>query len=133
MALVVDEYGDIEGVVTVNDLLAAVIGATQVGHAASDGSSPIVRRDDGSWLIDGGLSTDDLRELLQLVELPGEDEHDFHTAAGMVMSALGHIPHTGEVFDWSRYRFEVVDLDGVRIDKLLVRLLPPAEPDAEDG
>jgi putative hemolysin len=132
LALVVDEYGDIEGLVTVNDLLSAVVGATQIGHAGTDDSAPIVQRDDGSWLIDGGLSTDDLRELLQIVELPGEDEHDFHTAAGMVMSALGRIPHTGEVYRWGDYRFEVVDLDGARIDKLLVTFIPRTATD-DDG
>ncbi len=89
LALVVDEYGDIEGVVTVNDLLAAVVGASQIGHGGSNEGSPIMQRADGSWLIDGSLSTDDLRELLQVGELPGEDEHEFRTAAGMVMTALG--------------------------------------------
>ncbi|MEO7065342.1 MAG: hemolysin family protein [Rhodanobacter sp.] len=121
LALVVDEYGDIEGLVTVNDLLAAVVGASQVGHAGGDhDDAPIVQREDGSWLIDGGLSSDDLRELLQVDQLPGEQEHDFHTAAGMVMAALGRIPQTGEVFTWHDLRFEVIDLDGARIDKLLV-------------
>ena len=119
LALVVDEYGDIEGVVTVNDLLAAVVGASQIGHGGSD-DSPITQRPDGSWLVDGSLSTDDLRELLRTSSLPGEDEHDFRTVAGMVMTALGHVPQTGEVFTWRGVRFEVVDLDGARIDKLLV-------------
>ncbi len=132
LALVVDEYGDIEGVVTVNDLLAAVVGASQIGHSGTDENGPIVQRDDGSWLIDGSLSSDDLRELLQIVQLPGEDEHDFHTAAGMVMSALGRIPHTGEALDWGGYRFEVVDLDGARIDKLLVTYMPRTMEE-EDG
>jgi putative hemolysin len=127
LALVVDEYGDIEGVVTVNDLLAAVVGASQIGHGGSDDHAPIVQREDGSWLIDGSLPTDDLRELLQLNHLPGEDEHDFRTAAGMVMAALGHIPQTGEVFTWRGIRVEVVDLDGARIDKLLVTLEPAFE------
>jgi putative hemolysin len=132
LALVVDEYGDIEGVVTVNDLLAAVVGASQIGHGGTDDHAPIVEREDGSWLIDGSLPTDDLRELLQLNHLPGEDEHDFRTAAGMVMAALGHIPQTGEVFSWRGIRFEVVDLDGARIDKLLVTLEPAFEtPDDE--
>jgi len=130
LALVVDEYGDIEGVVTVNDLLAAVVGASQIGHGGSSEDSPIMRRADGSWLIDGGLSTDDLRELLQIGELPGEDEHEYRTAAGMVMTALGHIPQTGEVFAWHGIRFEVVDLDGARIDKLLVT---PASTPVEQG
>ena len=120
LALVVDEYGDIEGVVTVNDLLAAVVGASQIGHGGDAEDAPIVQRADGSWLIDGSLSTDDLRELLLVSELPGEQEHDFRTVAGMVMTALGHIPQTGEVFAWHGIRFEVVDLDGARIDKLLV-------------
>jgi putative hemolysin len=127
LALVVDEYGDIEGVVTVNDLLAAVVGASQIAHAGDDENAPIVQRADGSWLIDGSLSTDDLRELLQVGELPGEDEHEYRTAAGMVMTALGHIPQTGEVFAWRGIRFEVVDLDGARIDKLLVTPAPALE------
>ncbi|WP_233843409.1 hemolysin family protein [Dyella sp. 2HG41-7] len=127
MALVVDEYGDIEGVVTLNDLLAAVVGASQLGHGGGEESAPIVQREDGSWLIDGSLSTDDLRELLHVDHLPGEDEHDFRTIAGMVMAALGHIPQTGEVFAWRGIRFEVVDLDGARIDKLLVTPAPRIE------
>ena len=127
MALVVDEYGDIEGLVTLNDLLAAVVGATQLGHGhghKNEENSPIVDRGDGSWLIDGSLSSDDLRELLGLDQLPGEEEHEYRTAAGMVMAALGHIPQTGEVFAWQGIRFEVIDLDGARIDKLLV--IPPS-------
>lgn len=128
MALVVDEYGDIDGVVTLNDLLAAVVGASQLGHGGGgEENSPIVQREDGSWLVDGAISTDDLRELLYLDHLPGEDEHDFRTAAGMVMTALGHIPKTGEVFAWRGIRFEVVDLDGARIDKLLVTPAPRIE------
>jgi putative hemolysin len=132
LALVVDEYGDIEGVVTVNDLLSAVVGAGQIAHGSDDENAPIVQRADGSWLIDGSLPTDDLRELLQLGELPGEKEHDFRTVAGMVMTALGHIPQTGEVFAWRGIRFEVIDLDGARIDKLLVTPAPSLEsPDDE--
>ncbi|MBN8714648.1 MAG: HlyC/CorC family transporter [Xanthomonadales bacterium] len=134
LALAVDEYGDIEGLVTVNDLLAAVVGASQVGHAGSEhGEAPIVQREDGSWLIDGSVSTEDLREVLQIDQLPGEDEHDYHTAAGMVMSVLGRIPHIGESCIGGNYRFEVVDLDGARIDKLLVTALPDDAPDEEDG
>lgn len=132
MALVVDEYGDIEGLVTLNDLLAAVVGASQLGHGASEENSPIVSRADGSWLIDGALPSDDLRELLHLDQLPGEQEHDFRTAAGMVMAALGHIPQTGEVFAWRGIRFEVVDLDGARIDKLLVTPAPQLEPSDDE-
>ncbi len=127
LALVVDEYGEIEGLVTVNDLLAAVVGASQIGHGGGE-EGPITQRADGSWLIDGGLSTDDLRELLRTSELPGEADHDFRTVAGMVMTALGHVPQVGEVFAWRGIRFEVVDLDGARIDKLLVTPAPSLEP-----
>jgi putative hemolysin len=123
LALVVDEYGDIEGIVTLNDLLAAVVGktATPLIDAADH---PVVQRDDGSWLVDGSVSTDDLRELLGLAQLPNEEDHDFRTAAGMVMAHFGRIPQAGERFEWSGFRFEVVDLDGPRIDKLLVERMP---------
>jgi magnesium and cobalt exporter, CNNM family len=119
MALVVDEYGDIAGLITLNDLLSAVVGKSATPQIES-GSSPIVRRDDGSWLVDGALAADDLRELLGLVSLPRERDEEYHTAAGMLISQFGRIPQVGEHFDWRDYRFEVVDLDGARIDKILV-------------
>jgi putative hemolysin len=119
-ALVVDEYGDIEGLVTVNDVLSAVVGR----GARSDDNTPAkdelaVRRDDGSWLLDGSLPADDLRELLHLDELPNEKDGDYHTLAGMLIELFGHIPITGENITWDRLRFEVVDRDGARIDKVL--------------
>ncbi|MGO4503275.1 MULTISPECIES: hemolysin family protein [unclassified Dyella] len=132
LALVVDEYGDIEGLVTLNDLLAAIVGATQLGSSDTKESPLITPREDGSWLIDGSLSTDDLRELLGVDALPGEEEHEYRTAAGMVMAVLGHIPQTGETFEWRGFRVEVVDLDGARIDKLLVARLPKIDVE-EDG
>lgn len=130
LALVVDEYGEIQGLVTVNDILAAVVGKVAPapdGEQAPD--APIVRRDDGSWLVDGRVSPDDLRELLGVGELPGEAEHDFHSAAGMVIARFGRIPAVGEHFQWQRWRFEVVDLDGARVDRLLVGTLPQAGAD----
>jgi putative hemolysin len=126
LALVVDEYGDIEGLVTLNDLLGAVVGKS-AAPVKSTGDSPVVQRDDGSWLIDGALATDDLRELLGLTELPQEADHDFHTVAGMVVSHFGRIPQAGEHFEWRDLRFEVVDLDGARIDKVLVKRQAPAQ------
>ena len=123
LALVVDEYGDIEGVVTLNDLLSAVVGKTATPHAEKR-QHPIIEREDGSWLVDGSVGTDDLRELLGLGELPHEDDHDFRTAAGMVVAHFGRIPHAGEHFSWKGFRFEVVDLDGARIDKLLIAKIP---------
>ncbi|GAA0705964.1 hemolysin family protein [Dokdonella soli] len=119
LALVVDEYGDIEGLVTLNDLLSAVVGKTAAPLMEAR-EHPIVQRDDGSWLVDGSVGIDDLRELLGLTELPNEEDHDFRTAAGMVMAQFGRIPQPGEHFSWNGFRFEVVDLDGARIDKLLI-------------
>jgi putative hemolysin len=129
LALVVDEYGDIEGLVTLNDLLVAVVGKS-VTPTASE--APVVRRPDGSWLIDGSLSTEDLREVLGIGELPEESEHDFHTAAGMVVANFGRIPHTGEHFEWRGLRFEVVDLDGARVDKILVKHTASASDQASE-
>lgn len=124
LVLVVDEYGDLQGLVTRNDLFGAVL-----GHGDADetgGNAPVVRRADDSWLLDGSLSSDDLRELLNLSRLPGEGEHDFHTAAGLVMAHYGRIPSPGESFDFNGWRMEVVDVDGARIDKLLLSRLPQA-------
>lgn len=122
LALVVDEYGEIEGLVTLNDLLAAVVGRTATPFAETH-DHPIVQREDGSWLVDGSVGADDLRELLGLAELPSEREHDFRTAAGLVVAHFGRIPQPGEHFGASGFRFEVVDLDGKRIDKLLISRL----------
>jgi putative hemolysin len=119
LALVVDEYGEIEGLVTLNDLLAAVVGRTATPSTETL-AHPIVQREDGSWLVDGSVGADDLRELLGLTELPNEQEHDFRTAAGLVVAHYGRIPQPGEHFTASGFRFEVVDLDGKRIDKLLI-------------
>jgi putative hemolysin len=119
IALVVDEYGDIQGMVALNDLLGAVLGRAQATENVDD-EPLVVERDDGSWLVDGRLSSEELREMLSLHALPGEDDNDFTTAAGMVIARYGRIPHAGEHFDWQGWRIEVVDLDGARIDKLLV-------------
>ncbi len=120
LALVVDEYGDIEGLATLNDLLSAVVGKTAAPQAETRTSHPIVQRADGSWLVDGGIGTDDLRELLGANQLPKEEDHDFRTAAGMVIAQFGRIPHVGEHFQWQGFRFEVLDLDGPRIDKVMI-------------
>lgn len=131
LALVVDEYGDIQGMVTLNDLLGAIVGrlqSLQTGHA----DESVVQRDDGSWLIDGSLATDDLRELLTLRQLPEEADHDYNTVAGMMIARFGRIPQAGEHFHWQGWRFEVVDLDGARIDKLLVQKIQDSGPRAEE-
>jgi len=117
LALVVDEYGDIQGMVTLNDLMGAVIGRLLTSESADDADLPIVQRADGSWLVDGALPTEDLRELLSLRQFPNNADHDYNTVAGMVIARFGRIPHVGE-------SFEVVDLDGARVDKLLIARMP---------
>jgi putative hemolysin len=133
LALVVDEYGDIQGLVTLNDLLGAVLGRIQTAEADADDEDRVVRRHDGSYLVDGSVSTEDLRELLGLSSLPVEEDHDYNTAAGMVTARFGRIPHAGEHFEWSGWRFEVVDLDGARIDKLLIQSVDSTEPEPIQG
>ncbi|TXH65909.1 MAG: HlyC/CorC family transporter [Lysobacteraceae bacterium] len=118
LALVVDEYGEVTGMVTVNDLMGAVLGRLQSGETP-DAEALVIERSDGSLLVDGSLPVDELRELIGH-RLPEQDEHDYHTAAGMVIAHFGRIPNTGEAFEWAGWRIEVVDLDGPRIDKLLL-------------
>src|SRR3546814_7709717 len=96
--MVVDEYGDITALVTVNDVVEAVIGRTQGG--GGDSTALVVARDDGSLLVDGSLTVDNLRELLGTGVLPLEDEHEYHTAAGMIIAQFGRIPNVGEHFEW---------------------------------
>ncbi len=125
VAIVVDEYGGTQGIVTVHDLLEAVVGdVTESGEADA---ARAVRREDGSWLLDGGLPVEDFRELFDLEQLPGEADNTFETLGGFVMAQLGHIPAVADAFEWSEYRFEVMDMDGRRVDKVLVA------PVQEDG
>jgi magnesium and cobalt exporter, CNNM family len=128
LALVVDEYGEIQGLVTLSDLMGAVVGRLQASEN-SDDDALVVVRSDGSLLIDGSLPNDDLRELLGGVALPDGDEADYNTIAGLVIEQFGRIPHVGEYLDWAGWRIEVVDLDGARIDKLLVQRLPEEDDD----
>jgi putative hemolysin len=127
LALVVDEYGEIQGLVTLSDLMGAVVGRLQSAENAEE-DALVVTRADGSLLVDGSLGNDDLRELLGGVALPDDDE--YNTVAGLMIEHFGRIPHVGEHFDMAGWRFEVVDLDGARIDKLLLQRLP--EDDGED-
>ena len=131
LALVVDEYGEIQGLVTLSDLMGAVVGRLQAAENTEE-DALVVTRADGSLLVDGSLPNDDLRELLGGVALPG-DEDDYNTLAGMVIERFGRIPHVGEFFDWAGWRIEVVDLDGARVDKLLLQKLPEEDDDAQAG
>lgn len=128
-ALVVDEYGSVQGIVTLHDVLQAALGDIT---AATQEQEPLaVRREDGSWLLDGKLSVDDFRSLFGLREdLPGEEEGAYETLGGFMMMHLGRIPEVADHFDWVGLRFEVVDMDGRRVDKLLVA---PLVIQAEEG
>ena len=119
MAFVHDEYGHFEGIVTPVDLLAAIAGAF-ASDQDDDTDPPFVVRDDGSWLVSGSASADQLAEKLGL-ELP--EDRDYATAAGFALSVLKHLPKVGEKFEDSGWRFEVVDMDGRKIDKLLATCL----------
>jgi putative hemolysin len=132
MALVVDEYGEIQGLVTISDLMGAVVGRLQAVENA-DEDALVVTREDGSLLIDGSLSVEELREVLGGAELPNAQEGDYHTLAGLCIFYFGRIPNVGEYFDWAGWRIEVIDLDGARIDKLLLRRVGDEDGDDSAG
>ncbi|MDG2526600.1 hemolysin family protein [Stenotrophomonas sp. HITSZ_GD] len=133
MALVVDEYGEIQGLVTISDLMGAVVGRLQAVENA-DEDALVVTREDGSLLIDGSLPVEELRDVLGGAELPDAQEGDYHTLAGLCIFYFGRIPNVGEYFDWAGWRIEVIDLDGARIDKLLLtRLSEEGEGDDTAG
>lgn len=130
MALVVDEYGDIKGLVTLNDLLEAIVG--DLPSFAGEAAEPkIVRREDGSWLLDGMLSAEELKEVLNVEKLPDEEDGSYETLGGFFMMKLGRVPAIADHFEWNGFRFEVVDMDGNRIDRVLV--VPPAPADANEA
>lgn len=119
MALVVSELGGIEGVVTLEDVLEEIVG--EIGDEFDDiETPPVVVREDGSMLAEGSLNVDDVKRLLDEDELPDEETFRFDTLAGFVISLLGQIPTTGDVVTWDGWRFEVIDMDGLRVDKVLI-------------
>jgi putative hemolysin len=117
-ALVVDEYGEIAGLATLKDVLEAIVGDIPSEEAEQD--SEAVQREDGSWLLDGTLSVEKFKHIFDVEELPDESTGDFHTIGGFVMRQLGHVPRPADYFDWGGLRFEVVDMDKNRVDKVLV-------------
>jgi len=118
VALVVDEYGGVEGVVTLSDLLEAIVGDLPWETTGED-EDAAVRRDDGSWLLDAGLPLDRLQAIFPQAQAP-DARAGYHTLGGLVMDRLGRIPSVGDRFDWGGLRFEVVDMDRRRVDRLLV-------------
>jgi putative hemolysin len=117
LVFVVDEYGAVQGVITVRDVLEAITGEF---HAPSDEDAWAVQRDDGSWLMDGLIPVPELKDRLELKDLPEEDRGRYNTLAGMIMLLLGRLPRTTDHVSWGGWKFEVVDLDGKRVDKVLV-------------
>jgi putative hemolysin len=122
MVFVVDEYGEVQGVITLRDVLEAI-----TGEFATDAPEDAwaVQRENGSWLIDGLIPVPELKDRLALKELPDEDRGRYNTLAGMVMLLLGRLPRTADVVEWGGWRFEVVDLDGKRVDKVLASRTDP--------
>jgi putative hemolysin len=120
MAFVHDEYGHFDGLVTPADLLAAMAGAF-ASDQDQDTDPPLVEREDGSWWVSGSLSADALADRLGL-NLP--DDRDYATAAGFALSVLKHLPEVGERFTFDGWQWEVVDMDGRKIDKLLAAVIP---------
>jgi putative hemolysin len=122
LVLVIDEFGGVTGLLTINDVLEEIVGDIEVGEPQ------VTQRQDGSWLLDGMLDIDEFKELFHLGALPNED--DYETLAGFVMTSLGKIPRPADQFEWEGLRFEVVDMDARRVDKVLVTTLParPVSP-----
>ena len=116
MSLVVDEYGSVQGLITLNDILEEIVGDIPTAEELADPEA--VKREDGSWLLGGMLSVDRFKEIFHITKLPGEG--NYHTLAGFVLTQMGRIPSVGNHFEWSGLRFEVVDMDKNRIDKMLV-------------
>jgi putative hemolysin len=116
MVLVHDEYGHFEGVVTNADILEAIVGASRTDEGPAELDA--VRREDGSWLLSGSMAADEMAERLYIV-IP--QERQYHTAAGFALDRIGHLPAVGETFDDQGWRFEIIDIDGRRIDKILAR------------
>ncbi|MEW6514622.1 MAG: hemolysin family protein [Pseudomonadota bacterium] len=130
MVIVVDEYGEVQGLVTLQDVLEAVTGEFK---PRSQEDAWAVQRDDGSWLLDGLIPIPELKDKLELKAVPEEDKGRYHTLSGLVMWLLGRLPQTGDRGEWEGWRFEVVDLDGKRVDKVLASRLPEPEPPAGDA
>jgi putative hemolysin len=126
LVFVVDEYGEVQGMITVRDVLEAITGEFTT---PSDDDSWAVRREDGSWLFDGLIPMPELKDRLDLKELPEEDRGRYNTLAGMIMLLLGRLPEITDSVEWEGWRFEVVDLDGKRVDKVLASLSPTGDHD----
>jgi putative hemolysin len=114
--LVIDEFGGLQGLLTINDILEEIVGEMEIDEPQA------TQRQDGSWLLDGMLEVDEFKDIFDLPVLPHEDEYE--TLSGFVMMSLGRVPQVSDHFEWHSYNFEVIDMDGRRVDKVLVTTLP---------
>jgi putative hemolysin len=114
--LVIDEFGALQGLLTINDILEEIVGEMEIDEPQA------TQRQDGSWLLDGMLEIDEFREIFDMPPLPHESEYE--TLSGFVMMSLGRVPEPADHFEWHGLRFEVVDMDGRRVDKVLVTTMP---------
>ncbi|MEI6668936.1 MAG: hemolysin family protein [Acidobacteriota bacterium] len=124
LMIVIDEFGGVQGLLTITDLLAEIVDGLDTSEPQA------VQRQDGSWLVDGLLSIDDFKDRFEIADLM-PDEDNYESVGGFVMMSLGRIPKVTDRFDWNHLRFEVMDMDGKRVDKVLVARVPPASPDAQ--
>ena len=130
-ALIVDEYGELQGLVTLTDVLTSIVGELPSSDTAGD--QDIVERSDGSLLVDGSVAIERLKTVLDIEDdLPGEGENAFNTLGGLMMFVLGRIPVIADHFEIAGWRFEVVDMDKNRVDKVLLARLPPPVDDGGD-
>lgn len=126
---IVNEYGTLEGMITLNDILEAIVGdVPQSGQEEYE----IITRQDGTYLVDAQIQFYNFLSHFEKTEWVNEDEHDFDTLAGFVLHELEHIPKTGETFDWRGFQFEIIDMDGQRIDKLLVKISEEIKDNMEE-
>jgi putative hemolysin len=130
IALVIDEYGSLQGLVTLNDILESIVGDI-ASHDQKEEKPGAVRREDGSWLVDGMQPVEDFKDLMEIEYLPEEGTDTYQTLGGFVMMQLGRIPKAGDHFKTDDVRYEVMDMDGNRVDKVLVKKeAPPPDRDS---
>jgi putative hemolysin len=127
VAIIIDEQGSVQGLVSVTDFLKAIVG--RLGSLDFAATQYAIQREDGSWLVEGSASIERLKELMKTAVLPGETRGNYTTVAGFVMYYLDRIPREGESFYWDQWRIEIMDMDGLRIDKIL--LVRPGEDNLE--
>ena len=130
MAFVIDEYGEVQGIITLQDLIEAITGEFQPRDPET---SWAVQRDDGSWLLDGHIPVPELKDRLGLEEVPEEERGRYHTLSGMIMLLTGTLPKVADAVQWEGWKLEIVDMDGRAIDKVLAVRLPPEEVRSESG